>query len=97
MYTRKVRSITSTLALNIVFLDTAVTLTYRTFYIMHVNAVLFGSLIYIYTVIIYVYVHICWGVKPAGWTLGPGSCIYHMELGPGAGLPRAEIWAQTVV
>lgn len=49
MYTRKVRGITSTLAQNIVFLDT-VTLTYPTFYIMHVNAVLFGSLIY--TVII---------------------------------------------
>ena len=89
MYTRKVRGITSTLALNIVFLDT-VTLIYTPYKfiscIMHVHVVLFGSCI----LCIYIYIFIfVWGFPAGfGWT---GSCIYHMELGPGAGLPRAEI------
>lgn len=42
-------------------------------------------------VVYYVYIFIFVGGFPAGWTLGTGSCIYHMELGPGAGRPRAEI------
>ena len=41
-------------------------------------------------VVYYVYIFIfVWGFPAGfGWT---GSCIYHMELGPGAGRPRAEI------